>query len=204
MTRLTTTVTVQSEVDPGATAKLYALYLRAFAHLEQLAAARHLLHEEEFRNEIEDRRILKYIAWDPEGAPVAFGTVTDSLDAVPWISPGFYAHRFPEHHARGAIHYVGVMMVDPSAQGAGAFREIMRQVAVAASDVGAVIAWDLSESNQSAGVHRLLSAMLSTMLDSTAFEVDRQIYYGAVVEQGSLTNVARAKKPSAPARREEP
>ena len=197
-------VTVETEVDPRVTTDLYALFETAFAHLEQLAAARHLLHEEEFRNEIEDRRILKYIAWGPDGAPIGLCTVTSDLGAVPWVSPGFYAHRFPEHHARGAIQYVGVMMVHPSARGAGAFREIARQIAAAAAEVGAVLAWDLCESNQSAGLHRLFSSMLRSMTDATVAEVDRQVYFGAVVEQGSYTGVAGSDEQVTRSRQVEP
>lgn len=197
--RRSTTVTTQTEVSADITAELYALYLTSFAHLEQLAAARHLLHADEFTDMVEDRRILKYIAWDTEGSPIGLCTVAGNLDAVPWVSPGFYAHRFPEHYARGAIHYVGVMLVHPSAQGAGAFKQMARMIASAAAEVGAVLAWDLCESNQSAGVHRLFSTMLTTLTGATSSEVDRQIYFGAVVEQGSFTSDARPAEPAAQA-----
>lgn len=186
------TVSAETQVSEETAIALYQLYRTAFAHLEQAAAARHLLHEDEFMEELADQRVLKYVAWDAGGAPIGLCTVTDALDAVPWISPGFYAHRFPEHHARGAIHYVGVMMVHPSARGAGAFREIVRQIAERAGAIGAVLAWDLCEANQSAGLHRLFSTVLMSMVDADVTELDRQIYYGAVVDGPSRSEASAA------------
>ena len=196
-----TTVTVETDVAPDVTAELYALYQTSFAHLEQLAAARHLLHEDEFQQEVADPRVVKYVAWDTDGAPIGLCTVTSSLDAVPWISPGFYAHQYPDHHARGAIHYVGVMMVHPSARGTGAFREIVRHIVASAAEVGAVLAWDLCGENESAGLHRLFSSMLQSMASATVSEIDRQIYFGAVVEAGSLAPGAGPQPSAMPAQR---
>jgi hypothetical protein len=198
--RRTITVTSETDVDPDVIVKLYALYRASFAHLEQLAAARHLLHQDEFTEEIEDRRVVKHISWDAEGEPIGLCTVTSSLDALPWISPGFYRQRFPDHHARGAIHYVGMIMVHPSSQGAGAFRMMVRELAAGASEVGAVLAWDLCEHNESAGLHRLFSNTLMSMSDASVYEVDRQVYFGAVVEPGSFTSRVGSKEAASLAR----
>lgn len=177
-----TTVTVEEKVSTETADGLYALYTTAFAHLEESAAARHLLHEQEFLEEVADPRVLKYVAWDGDDSPIGLCTVTNSLDAVPWISPAFYAAQYPEHHARGAIHYIGVMMVHPSRQGAGAFQQIVEQIMMTAVRVRAVLAWDLCEHNRSAGLQRLFTGKLTRMSEASVIEIDRQTYYGAVVQ----------------------
>lgn len=177
-TRVTVEETVSTETANG----LYALYTTAFAHLEESAAARHLLHEQEFLEEVGDPRVLKYVAWDGDDSPIGLCTVTNSLDAVPWISPAFYAAQYPEHHARDAIHYIGVMMVHPSRQGAGAFQQIVEQIMMSAVRVRAVLAWDLCEHNRSAGLQRLFAGKLARMSEASVIEIDRQTYYGAVVQ----------------------
>jgi len=187
-------MTVETEVAGDVVAELFELYLMAFAHLEWSAAARHLLLEQEFREEVEDPRTLKYITWDDEGSPIALITVTSDLEVLPWISQSFYERRFPDQYARGAIHYLGVGVVHPDARSSGALREMLWHVGAAASEVGAIIATDMCEHNRKAGLHRLFDSICMEVLGAHLVEIDRQIYYGAVVPKGSLRSIGQPEE----------
>ena len=63
---------------------------------------------------MEDQRIDKYVAWEGDGEPIGIITVTRHLDAVPWISPEYYADRYPEQWARNAVYYLGFTLAHPA------------------------------------------------------------------------------------------
>ena len=56
-------------------------------------------------------------------------TLTSDLATVPWISPAYFAHHYPEHHARGAIYYLGFTLVHPDHQGAHVFHAMIEPMA---------------------------------------------------------------------------
>src|SRR5687768_15397702 len=90
-----------------------AVYRAAFAPLEKLAPARQAYDDDEFRHEMADEHVMKLIAWDNSGVACGMAFIATDLSVVPWISVPYYAHRFPEHYARGAVFYIGAMLVRP-------------------------------------------------------------------------------------------
>ena len=40
-------------------------------------------------------------------------TLTRHLESVPWISPDYFAARYPEQWARNAIYYMGFVLAHP-------------------------------------------------------------------------------------------
>src|SRR5918998_1867761 len=95
---------------------LLRLYHRAFEPLKVQAAARQVLNREEFLGQLEDHRVDKYVAWDASGEPAGIITLTRHLHAVPWISPEFFAARYPEQWARNAVYYLGFALARPTTQ----------------------------------------------------------------------------------------
>ncbi|MGZ4524317.1 MAG: hypothetical protein ACXVXO_13025, partial [Mycobacteriaceae bacterium] len=67
----------------------YDLYLAAFGPMRTRAAARNVLHQDEFFAEMNDTRVSKYVAWDADGRAVGLTTLTNDLHSVPWISPEY-------------------------------------------------------------------------------------------------------------------
>lgn len=95
------------------TGEFWALYEAAFAPLATRAAARQLLTRDEFIEEMADARVVKYVAYDDADEAVGLMTLTSDLATVPWVSPQYYAARYPEHAARDAIFYMGFTLVKP-------------------------------------------------------------------------------------------
>ncbi|HEX5741688.1 MAG TPA: hypothetical protein VFY17_09075 [Pilimelia sp.] len=168
--------TVEEVLPAGAVDGFYQLYQAAFGPLATRAAARHLLSAEEFAAEMADPRIAKHVAWGEAGEPVAMSTVTTDLSAVAWISPDFYAARYPEHAARRAIYYMGYTLVRPECRNQGIYHRFNLRIAVEAKRAGGILALDVCGFNQSRRLPDSVAAM-ARQLGAEMTEVDVQRYY---------------------------
>ncbi|MEZ5090899.1 MAG: hypothetical protein R2719_15045 [Micropruina sp.] len=106
------TVTCSRSSRADLVSTLWPVYEESFGPLRVLAAARHVLTQDEFAEELDDPRIWKYIALDREGRPAGLATLADDLSALPWISPEYYAHKYPEETSRRAAFYNGLTSSD--------------------------------------------------------------------------------------------
>jgi hypothetical protein len=140
------TVTTEQVVTGELTAQFHRLYLDAFEPLRIRAAARQVLTDAEFAEEMADPRVTKIIAWKG-GAAVGMATVTTDLSTVPWISPEFYAACFPEAAARRAIHYFGFTLVDPAYGSAGVLSAVLEPMLRRIVGDGGVVCYDVCAFN---------------------------------------------------------
>lgn len=104
-------------IAPDLVEDFLAVYRAAFAPLETLAPARQSFDDDEFRHEMVDERVIKFVAYDTGGNACAMAFMATDLHAVPWISVPYFAKKFPDHYARGAIFYVGALLVRTEKQG---------------------------------------------------------------------------------------
>lgn len=171
--------TRESIIIGTAAQALLQLYRCAFEPLKVMAAARHMLTREEFLGQLEDHRIDKYVAWEDSGEPVAVITLTRHLDAVPWISPEYFAARYPEQWARNAIYYLGFAFASPTTQ-RSRFLEIAVEMAIEPLTMEkAVIAYDVcAYNNRMLGFSERITEVLGRSSHSRPEELDSQIYYG--------------------------
>ena len=164
----------------GTTAEtLLHLYQRTFAPLRIRAAARHLLTREEFFGQLEDHRIDKYVAWQDDGQPVAIITLTRHLQSVPWISPEYFAARYPEQWARNAVYYLGFACARPTAQRSPFLEMAVRMAIEPLALERAVVAYDVCAYNNS--VLRISDRIAEVFRRHSSYlpeELDSQIYYG--------------------------
>lgn len=167
-------VTVEKELSAAHVAAMYELYLAAFGPLAAQAAARHVLTADEFAEEMADPRIEKYVAWDDGDQPLGLSTLATDLSAVPWVSPDFYAARYPGHHARGAIFYLGFTLVRPDARGSRVYLALNTEVAVRTRAADAVMGVDVCAVN--AGLPRSFG-LFARRQGYGIREVDRQSYH---------------------------
>lgn len=168
-------------VSGDAAERLYAMYLTSFDHLRAAAAARQVLHRDEFLDELADPRIIKYSVWRSPEEPVALATVTNQLDAVTWVSPDFFRAQHPTHAARQAIYYLGIALVAP---GRGQYRLLERVVgelvASCVADKG-VLAYDVCAFNElTVRFGRRTETLLTRIAPVEVSVADTQIYYQAV------------------------
>ena len=95
---------------------------------------------------MEDEHIDKYVAWEADDRPIGMITLTRRLESVPWISPEYFASRFPEQWARNAVYYLGFGMARRSTREAGFLETIARLVEPLVAE-RAVIAYDVCSYN---------------------------------------------------------
>jgi hypothetical protein len=176
-----TRVTVESEVSQETAEQFYRLYARTFGELATRAVARQVLHEHEFMEEMFDPRVDKFLAWEGDGTPVAMCTLTRHLETVPWISPQYFAHHYPDHTARGAVYYLGFILVDDSRRREHLFTDMIRAVVERLIDQRAMCCWDVCAfNNEVLGLSDALEALLHEVASLSVRTIDTQTYYAAV------------------------
>ncbi len=169
--------TRQTSIPEHVVEDFYALYRLAFNPLKKLSAARQVLSEAEFHEQMIDARVDKYVAWDGAGEPVGLSTLTRALSAVPWISPEYFAERFPEHWARNAVYYLGFTLTHPSQRHQRFLETIVRIGMDQAITDRAVIAYDVCAYNS--GLIRFderLTALLASIPGARVERLDAQYY----------------------------
>jgi hypothetical protein len=170
--------TRETAIDGAAAQTLYSLYHQAFEPLKIQAAARQVLTREEFIGQMLDSRIDKYVAWEPHGEPIGLITLTRHLEAMPWVSPEYYAARFPEQWARNAVYYLGFGLARRSA-GEARFLETCTAMCVEPLVAErAVIAYDVcSYNNDVLGFADRIARAAQHGSLSRLQKLDTQVYY---------------------------
>ncbi|WP_251153017.1 hypothetical protein [Cellulosimicrobium sp. Marseille-Q4280] len=171
-------VTFETTVTDDVAERFWRLYLEAFEPLRTRAAARHVLHHEEFVEEMEDPRVLKLLAHDGQGEAVGMTTLATDLAAVPWVSPEFFAARYPEHAARGAVWYIGFTLAHPGRRATRTFMDMIDALVAHLAEHRVVCAYDVSRFNDdSLRFADNLRRHLERNQDVTVETVDQQSYY---------------------------
>jgi hypothetical protein len=172
-------ITVETKIDDATAARYYELYQATFGELETRAVARQLLHEDEFFEEMRDSRVHKYVAWDGDEV-IGMSTLTKDLSTVPWISPRYFAHHYPEHTARDAVYYLGFTLVHGQRRRTRVFRAMIEKIVELLVEERAVCGYDLCQHND---VHLGLGPSIEKLLlrasDVTVETIDVQTYYAA-------------------------
>jgi len=156
----------------------WTLYETAFAELRVAAAQRHVMYRAEFDDAMADPRVTKYVTYH-EGVMCSLVTRTTDLEAVPLVSPEYYARRFPRQYAARSIHYVGFMAVLPAYHGLGVFIDVVRRVIDDVVSSGGVIAMDVCRVNNTNFrlPHALLRLMRGAEPRVEASVLDEQSYW---------------------------
>jgi hypothetical protein len=171
-------VTIETEVDLETAETYYALYRETFGELETRAVARQLLHREEFLEEMHDSRVHKYVAWSDDGTAIGLSTLTNHLETVPWISPAYFRHHYPEAFARDAVYYIGFTLVQRAHRKSHVFQAMIQRMGSVLVEAQAVVGWDICAHNDdgfSFGDHA--ARVLGRTGDVTVQPIDRQSYY---------------------------
>jgi hypothetical protein len=171
-------ITIEQALDDARIARFYAFYRAAFEPMKTRAAARHTLSVDEFIDEMRDRRIDKYIAWNESGEAVGVATMTTDLTVLPWIEPAFHAARHPEQVARKALYYLGNILVDPAGDGIGVVKALGDTVVQVVADDRGVMAFDVSAYKAERAIGRMVS-QLPAGHGATVQVVDTQSYFTA-------------------------
>jgi hypothetical protein len=194
-------ITTETTIAPGTASSFYHLYLAAFEPLRTRAAARQVLTRKEFFADMVDPRVEKHVGWDAYGTPIALTTLTRHLETVPWISPEFFAERFPDHTARGTLYYLGFTLVHPCSRSALVFAEILGSIVNRLRLEGAACAYDIcAYNNESIRFASHLERLLRRSLGVAVSPVDTQTYYCVVQDAAALVPSPRVGEGIAAAR----
>lgn len=171
------TIEVTAVVDDAVGDALWGLYLAAFEGLREHAASRHMLTRAEFDLEALDPRVDKYIAWR-DTSPVGLVTLTRDLTTVPWISPEFYAARYPAQAAQRTIFYTSLAVVHPTERLSDAFPRLVSLAAEHVKAVEGVFAADMCRLNTEVlRLDRAVTALLTRAWGGVQpVELDRQVF----------------------------
>lgn len=173
-------VTVLSDLDEPTARVFWELYVVAFGPLRTRAAARQVLHEDEFFAEMVDPRVWKYVVHDPTGEAVGLTTLTKHLETVPWISPEYYQARYPQHFARQAVYYLGFTLVAKGARHLSSFSTMLDAVADRVAADRGVCGYDICAFNNEAMRFDVnIEAMLNRKRRVPVERLDSQTYYVA-------------------------
>jgi len=175
-------VTVELSIPQAEVERFYDLYVAAFGPLRALAVARHVLHADEFAAQLADPRLWKLVAWDEHDQPCGLTTLTRDLTTVPWISPEYFAAKYPEQWSRNAVYYWGFTLTTPDQRRQRHFLAMMTAVADFITADKGVCGYDICAFNNSTmALGQRVEEMLH-QLTSASFEViDTQTYYCATV-----------------------
>jgi len=168
------------EALPELIDSFWPVYEESFGPLRILAAARQVLTKEEFSAELEDPNVWKYVALDADGQLAGLTTLANDISTIPWISPEYYQHHYPDEWARDAIFYSGISLVRPDMRHHPVFSHMLTCVAFRVLAADGVLASDMCGFN----VHRRSLAraseqILKRVADFDVQAVDVQTYYVA-------------------------
>jgi ribosomal protein S18 acetylase RimI-like enzyme len=157
----------------------WRLYVEAFRELNTLAVQRHLMYRSEFDEVMSDQRVQKYLCLDDAGNLAGMSTFTNVLQAVPLISPEYFARHWPDHYAAHRIWYVGFVAVHPQAQGRHMFAELLEEMYVVASAQNGLVGIDICTYNDNVRhMSHIFRAMVERLDSNMRFErIDQQSYW---------------------------
>ena len=170
-------VDVMTAVPAARLDELWDLYHETFAPLAVLAVQRHLMHRAEFDDLMADERVTKYVAAEGDTV-VGLATMTPHLDAVPLISPQYFAHHFPAEYERGQIFYCVFIGVRGGGAGQGVFVALQERMYDDVRPAGGRVVLDISTFNETERklpwvVENILGGIagtcVATRLDSQSF-----------------------------------
>jgi hypothetical protein len=176
--RRTMRLSVEQSIGTADIATFYELYVAAFDPIRTKATARHMLTAAEFSAEMTDKRIDKYVGWDDAGNPVALGALATDLSVVPWISPDYFAARFPTEFARGSVYYLMYTLVHPDHANQGALPRILGLMERRVVEEQAVTGFDVCAYNGGRSVGRTTLA-IGRSEGARIDTLDVQTYYAA-------------------------
>lgn len=174
------TLTCTRRPAPDLKDSFWSLYEESFGPLRVRAVARQVLTECEFAAELTNPRIWKYVARDPQGQLAGLTTLTDDLSTMPWVSPDYFEHRYPDEWSRSAVFYVGVTLVRPDMRRDRVWAMMATHVAQRVAAAGGVLGYDICGHNdQDRSLGRATAKLLPRVADFHVGAVDVQTYYVA-------------------------
>jgi hypothetical protein len=168
------TIEAESHLSVTETDALWTLFAITFEPLRRRAAARHMLTRDEFGAELCADGVIKLVARDRHGDPVALATMSTRISSFDWINAEFYQHRF----GTTPVFYVGLVVIDPAHQGDGLLSPLIDAIVERVHAGGGVLAFDLCAFNDTqAHLSQKTLARARLLAPARGQILDTQTYY---------------------------
>ncbi|HEY2950076.1 MAG TPA: hypothetical protein VGJ53_17045 [Micromonosporaceae bacterium] len=166
-------------VDDRRREAAWLLYNDAFEELRATAVQRHVMHRHEFDEVMADERVTKVVGLEGDPAVMTgLATYTNDLEAMPLISPEYFARRWPDLYATRRIWYLGFFAIHPEHRGTGIFEAVidsMWQVVQAGQGIAAL---DICRRNEQLGLPQAIQATLESLTPGVAAtRIDEQTFW---------------------------
>jgi len=156
----------------------WLLYNRALEELRRTAVQRHVMYRAEFDVVMADERVWKYRGVSDAGEAAALATFTNRLEAMPLISPEYFAHRWPERYGAHSIWYIGFFVIDPDHRSSGIFEWVIEHMWRQVVDSDGIAMLDISRRNERIGLADGIHAVLESLTPGMrASREDEQTYW---------------------------
>lgn len=177
-------ITIETSVDEATTETFLPIYRETFAHLVERSAAKQSLSDDEFRFFMASHDVLKFAGWDDQGELCAISLATQKLDLVPWVSPPFFARRFPEHYQREAIFYFLTILVREEKRSDPWARALIEAFGLHCGTITGICVFDCCQYNDEViGVPAIIAGIARSFLDLDEQVIDIQRYYAYEIKQ---------------------
>ena len=133
--------------DPQVLDDLWALYVAAYDRIATADITRETLFRSEFNEVMADPTNKTCVVRD-DGVPVSMITIATDIASTRYLSRAYFETRDPDRLAQGLVHYVMWVVTHPDHQGRRATFELARGSLTPESHLGALLVFDLPESNQ--------------------------------------------------------
>ena len=165
-------------IDDETAEAMLVTYIQAFAPLKILSATKQTLEDEDFRTLLQIADVIKIVARNSADKVVGFAMMTTELKLIPWISPEYYEHRYPEQYRAGRLFYVPCFLVHPDHQRSMWPAAICRELALIAGPVHGIVLMDCCAYNDDVvGLPLLLERVAGRYTNHTTEQLDSQRYF---------------------------
>lgn len=168
-------------LPPDVIEPAWQLYTDCFEPLNHLAVNRHLMYRHEFDHLAADTRIDKYVTFTDTGAVAGLATLTRDLNAVPLVSPAYFAHHYPELYRTSRIWYIPFFAVAPEHRTSDAFQDVLRTFYHQVSAEDGLIFLDVCTHNEEkVRLVRMIDLTLKRITGNAVrtHKVDTQSFFG--------------------------
>lgn len=159
--------------------QLWTLYQNAYLQTVETTVTHEMLDRFEFDDQMLDVTNRAWVVWD-DTRPIAMTLVATDVRRTRWLSEHYFKSHFSERFARGQVHYVVWAVVDPAYVARGASIFLARQAMAVEAREGALLVFDLPETNQpnsGGGAAELMLRMARMVGEAELIPLTTQRYY---------------------------
>lgn len=165
--------------DPALREQLWDLYQHAYVGVAERAVTHEMLDRLEFMDQLGDASNRAWVVWE-DTTPIAMTLVATDVRRTRWLSEQYFRVNFPDHFAKGRVHYVVWAVVDPKFTTRGASMFLARQAMSAEAREGSLLVFDMPEEHQpnpGGGAAELMYRMAKMVGGAALLPLTVQRYY---------------------------